>query len=58
VDVMRRAGTPMTALEIADALISGKAPQATRKQVIVFRQIFQLMGFREKHLVSIRISLR
>ena len=32
VDVMRRAGTPMTAREIADALIAGKAPQATRKQ--------------------------
>jgi hypothetical protein len=29
---MRRAGTPMTAREIADALIADKAPQATRKQ--------------------------
>ena len=34
VDVMRRAGTPMTAREIADALIADKAPQATRKQAI------------------------
>jgi hypothetical protein len=34
VDVMRRAGTPMTAREIADALIAGKAPQATRKQAV------------------------
>jgi hypothetical protein len=34
VDVMRRAGTPMTAREIADALIVGKAPEATRKQAI------------------------
>jgi hypothetical protein len=34
VDVMRRAGTPMTAREIADTLIAGKAPQATRKQAI------------------------
>ena len=34
VDVMRRAGTPMTAREIAEALIAGKAPQATRKQAI------------------------
>jgi hypothetical protein len=29
VDVMRRAGTPMTAREIADALVADKAPQAT-----------------------------
>ena len=34
VDVMRRAGTTMTAREIADALIADKAPQATRKQAI------------------------
>ncbi|MDX6460963.1 MAG: hypothetical protein QOE55_4660 [Acidobacteriaceae bacterium] len=34
VDVLRRARTPMTAREIADALIADKAPQATRKQAI------------------------
>jgi hypothetical protein len=34
VDVMRRAATPMTAREIADALIADKAPEATRKQAI------------------------
>jgi hypothetical protein len=34
VDVLRRAAVPMTAREIADALIAGKAPQATRKQAI------------------------
>ena len=34
VDVLRRASAPMTAREIADALIAGKAPQATRKQAI------------------------
>jgi hypothetical protein len=34
VDVMRRAGRPMTAREITDALIAEKAPQATRKQAI------------------------
>jgi hypothetical protein len=34
VDVMRRAGTPITARQIADALIEAKAPQATRKQAI------------------------
>jgi hypothetical protein len=34
VDVMRRAGTPMTARQIADALIVEKAPTATRKQAI------------------------
>ena len=28
------AGAPMTAREIAEALIAGKAPQATRKQAI------------------------
>jgi hypothetical protein len=34
VDVMRRAGRPMTAREITDALIAEKAPAATRKQAI------------------------
>jgi hypothetical protein len=34
VDVLRRAGTPMTAREIAAALIADKVPQATRKQAI------------------------
>jgi hypothetical protein len=34
VDVLRRAGTSRTAREIADALIAGKAPEATRKQAI------------------------
>jgi hypothetical protein len=34
VDVLRRAGTPMTAREIADVLIADRAPQATRKQAI------------------------
>jgi hypothetical protein len=34
VDVLRRATEPMTARQIADALIAGKAPQATRKQAI------------------------
>jgi hypothetical protein len=34
VDVMRRAGVPMTAREITDALIAEKAPTATRKQAI------------------------
>ncbi len=37
VDVMRRAGTPLTAREITDALIAGKTPQATRKQAIVLQ---------------------
>ena len=32
VDVMRRAHAPMTAREIAEALIAGKAVPATRKQ--------------------------
>jgi hypothetical protein len=34
VDVLRRAEVPMTAREIAGALIADKAPQATRKQAI------------------------
>jgi hypothetical protein len=34
VDVMRRAGTPMTAREIADALKAGKTPEVARKQAI------------------------
>jgi hypothetical protein len=34
VDVLRRATIPMTAREIADALIAGKAPEATRKQAM------------------------
>jgi hypothetical protein len=34
VDVMRRAGEPMTAREIANTLIADKAHQATRKQAI------------------------
>jgi hypothetical protein len=34
IDVLRRAGAPMTAREIADALVADKAPQATRKQAI------------------------
>jgi hypothetical protein len=34
VDVLRRAPAPMTARQIADALVADKAPQATRKQAI------------------------
>ena len=34
VDVLRRATAPMTAREIAETLIAGKAPQAKRKQAI------------------------
>jgi hypothetical protein len=34
VDVLRRATAPMTAREIADALIAGKAPEATSKQAM------------------------
>jgi hypothetical protein len=34
VDVLRRAEAPMTAREIAESLIAGKALQATRKQAI------------------------
>jgi hypothetical protein len=34
VDVMRRAGRPMTCREITDAVLEGKTPQPTRKQAI------------------------
>lgn len=34
IDVLRKATAPMTAREIADALLAGKAPQASRKQAI------------------------
>jgi hypothetical protein len=34
VDVLRRTEAPMTARQIAGALIADKAPQATRKQAI------------------------
>jgi hypothetical protein len=34
VDVMRRAGRPMTAREITDAVLEGKAPEPTRKQAM------------------------
>jgi hypothetical protein len=33
-DALRRVEAPMTAPEIADALVADKVPQATRKQVI------------------------
>jgi hypothetical protein len=34
IEVLRRAGTSMTAREIADALVADKAPEAMRKQAI------------------------
>lgn len=34
VDVMRRAGKPMTCREITDAVLDGKTPKPTRKQEI------------------------
>jgi hypothetical protein len=34
VDVMRRAGRPMTSREITAALMAGKAPEPTHKQVV------------------------
>jgi hypothetical protein len=39
VDVLRRAGTPMTAREIADALIAGKAPEATGSRLSTCRRL-------------------
>jgi hypothetical protein len=34
VDVLRRAGVPMTARQVADVLIADKVPQANRKQAM------------------------
>ena len=34
VDVLRRAGSPMTAREVVETLIADRAPQATRKQAV------------------------
>lgn len=48
VDVMRRAARPMTAREIADALIADKAPQATRKQAIDLQAAI-LAGLRKRN---------
>jgi hypothetical protein len=48
VDVMRRAGTPMTAREIADTLLADKAPQATRKQAIDLQAAI-LAGLRKRN---------
>jgi hypothetical protein len=47
VDVLRRASTPMTAREIAEALIADKAPQASRKQAIDLQQAI-LVGLRKR----------
>jgi hypothetical protein len=47
VDVRRRASAPMTAREIAAALIADKAPQATRKQAIDLQQAF-LVGLKRR----------
>jgi hypothetical protein len=47
VDVLRRAGTPMTARDIAAALIADKAPQASRKQAIGLQEAI-LVGLRKR----------
>jgi hypothetical protein len=52
VDVMRRAGRPMTAREIPDALIADKAPQATRKQAIDVQAAI-LAALRKRNGVSV-----
>ena len=37
IDALRRAAEPMTTREIADALLVGKKPEATRKQAMVLQ---------------------
>jgi hypothetical protein len=37
IDTLRRAGMPMTTREIADALLAGKKPEATRHQAMVLQ---------------------
>jgi hypothetical protein len=53
VDVVRRAGTPMTAREISDALIAGRAPQATRKQAIDLQAAI-LAALRKRNVLTVR----
>jgi transposase len=53
-DVLRRAGTPMTAREITDALIANKAPQATRKQAIDLQAAIFLDNARYHHAKIVR----
>jgi hypothetical protein len=52
VDVMRRAGTPMAAREIAEALIAGKTPEATRKQAIDLQAAI-LVALRKRNGVTV-----
>jgi hypothetical protein len=52
VDMLRRAKAPMTAREIADALIAGKAPQATRKQAIDLQAAI-LVALRKRNGVTV-----
>jgi hypothetical protein len=37
VDALRRSGVPMTTREIADVLLAGKTPEATRKQAMILQ---------------------
>jgi hypothetical protein len=46
--VLRRAQTPMTARQIADALLAGKTPEATRKQAIDVQAAI-LAALRKRH---------
>jgi hypothetical protein len=48
IDVLRRATGPMTARQIADALLAGKRPEPTRKQAIDL-QAAVLAGLRKRN---------
>jgi hypothetical protein len=52
IDVLRRAEAPLTARQIADALIAGKAPQATRKQAIDLQAAI-LVALRKRNGVTV-----
>ena len=52
VDVLRRATAPMTARQIADTLIAGKAPQASRKQAIDLQAAI-LVALRKRNGVTV-----
>src|ERR1700720_2888693 len=53
VDVMRRAGTPLTAREITDALVAEKAPDASRKKAIALQAAKRLSAIQRPRPAAI-----
>jgi hypothetical protein len=44
IDTLRRSGASMTARDISDALLAGKAPEATRKQAMILQAATLAVG--------------